>query len=184
MESNKFSRDGLLDFLKQSAIAGALNPATARSRRNAAEQLLTQLTTEEASDLRQLDVDELCSRFHKLQDSSIRPETLKIYNSRLKSALQDYFAWLDNPDDFVSAGGETRPQPVKRAQAGRKSAEEKALEGIRLTATSMPADLLPIPLRPDRVVYIQNLPLDLTADEAEKIQRVVGALAVARDSDS
>lgn len=39
-------------------------------------------------------------------------------------------------------------------------------------------DIIPIPLRPDLVVRIGRLPRDLTVAEAEKIGRVVLALAV------
>ena len=178
MPDTEFSAVGLLDFLKKSAMAGRVNPATARSRRTAAEQLLSQLSETESSDLRQLDVDRLCSRFHKLQGSSIRPETLKLYNARLKAALTDYFSWLDDPQGFVSVGSDTRP--ARRRNAGarhQQSAEDQALEEIRLGAPQRPAEILPIPIRPNRVVFIQNLPLDLSPDEAAKIGRVVAALA-------
>ena len=65
-------------------MAGVIRPSTARARKVAAEQLLVQLKSHERLDLRQLDVDDLCTRFHKLQGSTIRPETLQIYNERLK----------------------------------------------------------------------------------------------------
>ncbi len=182
MAAPKFSKPGLLEFLKESAIAGLLNPATARSRRHAAEQLLMQLDEDEARDLRNLDVDELCGRFHKLQGSTIRPESLRLYNARLKAALSDYFAWIDNPDGFVPTGGEAR-QLRRRGDgaAGDKSSEEQALEAIKLSAPQQPAELIPIPIRPDRVVYVHNLPLDLTPAEADKVARVVKALAAEHD---
>ena len=185
MSDNQYTRDGLLDFLKQSAMAGMINPATARSRRTAAEELLTRLTEEEAEDLRQVDVDELCSRFHKLQGSSIRPETLKLYNNRLKSALKDYFAWSEDPENFVSVGGDARALR-KRADSEkvRRSAEEKALEEIKLGAPEAPAEILPIPIRADLVVFVQNIPLDLTPGEAGKICRVVEALAQSEEDEA
>lgn len=178
MSDNNYTRDRLMEFLKQSAMAGFINPATARSRRTAAEELLTRLTDEESEDLRQVDVDELCSRFHKLQGSSIRPETLKLYNNRLKSALTDFFAWSEDPDNFVSVGGDSRSLRKRSdVERTRRSAEEKALEEIKLGAPETPAEILPVPIRPDLVVFIQNLPLDLTSAEAGKICRVVEALA-------
>lgn len=179
MSDNHYTSNGLLEFLKQSGMAGMINPATARSRRTAAEQLLTQLTSEEQEDLRIVDVDDLCSRFHKLQDSSIRPESLKLYNNRLKSALQDYFAWIDDPDGFVTVGAENRSLR-KRQDADKqiRSAEAKALEEIKLGAPEKPGEILPVPIRPDLVVFVQNLPMDLTLPEARKISRVIEALAV------
>ena len=108
MLEQDYSKSGLLKHLKQSAISGVLSPAVARSRKTAAEQLLSHVTGEERSNLKLLDVDELCSRIHKLEDSSIRVEALNLYNSRLKSALSDYFSWLENPEEFVSNSGSSK----------------------------------------------------------------------------
>ena len=170
-----YTRDGLLRFLKEAAMAGLINPATARSRRNAAEQLLTQLTAPEAADLRNVDIDELCARFHKLQGSSIRPEAIGLYNQRLKAAFADYFRYLDDPDSFTSVGGDRRE--LRKRSGSARSQEEQALEEIRLGVVGQSPDILPVPIRPDLVVYIQNLPLDLTAAEARRISRIVLALA-------
>lgn len=178
MSDQHYTQDGLLEFLKQSGMAGMINPATARSRRTAAEHLLTQLSGDEVQDLRKVDVDDLCSRFHKLQGSSIRPETLRLYNTRLKAALTDYFSWIDDPDGFVSVGAESRSlRKRSESDRGRRSAEEKALEEIRLGVPDKPSEILPVPIRPDLVVFIQGIPLDLTPDEADKIARVIRALA-------
>lgn len=184
MSELDYSKSGLLSFLKQSALAGRINPATARSQRHAAEQLLAQLTPEEAQDLRKLDVDKLCQRFHKLQGSTIRIETMALYRDRLSSSLIDFFNWSENPDGFVSVGGENK-HLRKRNQNNQqaRSAEEQALEEIKLGAAELPKEILPIPLRKNLVVYIQNLPLDLSTSEAEKISRVVLALASDRCSE-
>ncbi|MEM9533525.1 MAG: hypothetical protein AAGA23_21570 [Pseudomonadota bacterium] len=177
--STRYSSQQLLAFLKQSAMEGRINPATARSRRNAAEQLLGQITDAESADLRALDVDDLCSRFHKLQGSSIRPESLEIYGQRLKAALQDFVSFTENPEAFVAAGPENRQLRRRKDRTAGVNEEEKALEAIKLTSLQQPPDLLPIPIREDLVVYVQNLPLDLTEEEAGKIARIVEAHASA-----
>jgi hypothetical protein len=184
MSDQNCTAEGLLGLLKESAMAGMINPATARSRRTAAEQLLSQLSEEEALDLRLVDVDRLCSRFHKLQGTSIRPETLKLYNARLKASLTDYFSWLEDPDGFVSVGAEARTTR-KRSDSNRSkmSSEERALEEIKLGVPQRPAEIIPIPIRDNRVVFVQNLPLDLTPAEAGKIGRVIAALAVNESED-
>ena len=107
MSSEDYTQPKLVQFLRQSTIEGLLNPAIAKSRLNAVEQLSYELTEEEKNDLRLIDVDVLCLRFHKLHDSSIRPEVLELYNKRLKAALVDYFSWLDNPSAFFSIGGDS-----------------------------------------------------------------------------
>lgn len=175
MANRDYSEAAFLDFLRQGTVAGVIRPSTARSRRKAAEQLLVQLKSNERLDLRQLDVDDLCTRFHKLQGSTIRPETLQIYNERLKAGLRDFFRWIDNPDSFTSVEGET-PE-VELVAARDDPGQAQAREQLALDPPRSPHDIFPVPIREDLVVYIQNVPLDLTAREAERIARVVKALA-------
>lgn len=172
MANQDYSKSGLLDFLKQAAVTGIMNPGVARSRKTAAEKLLDHVTAEERINLRQLDVDELCSRIHKIEDSSIREEAMDLYNSRLKSALDDYFCYLGNPESFRSTGSNSAPiVPVQK----RDTAEQLALESITLHHAGTQDDIIPIPLRDDLIVYLQGLPLSLTEQEADKIVAVVKA---------
>jgi len=172
------SVQALLRFLKQAGMEGLINPAVARSRRNAVENLKGEMTESEREDIRSLDVDALASRFHNLDGSSIRVEALALYVKRFKMALADYLKWNDQPDDFKSIGGERiRSQP--RAKDGRSaiSQDQAAAERIRLQASDNPSDVVPIALRPDCTVHLAGLPLDLTSAEAKKIARVVTAFA-------
>jgi hypothetical protein len=101
-----------------------------------------------------------------------------LYNKRVSAALFDYFAWLDDPKSFSSIGGDSFRKD-KRYQATEKevSREQKALEEITLTVSERAPDIVSIPLREDRTVFIQNLPLDLTAREAARIAKVIQALS-------
>ena len=175
MKTGDYSEAAFLDFLRQGTVAGVLRPATTRSRKKAAEYLLVQLRSNERLDLRQLDVDDLCSRFHKLQGSTIRPETLQVYNERLKAGLRDFFSWIEDPGSFTSAEGEA-PE-VQLVAARDDQGQAAAREALALNPPRSPHDIFPVPIRDDLVVYIQNVPLDLTPREAERIARVVVALA-------
>lgn len=176
MDNRKYSEAAFLDFLRQGTVAGVIRPDTARARKRAAEQLLVQLRSHERLDLRQLDVDDLCTRFHKLQGSTIRPETLQIYNERLKAGLRDFFSWIEDPSNFTSAEGET-PE-VQLVAARDDSGQAAAREALALNPPRSPHEIFPVPIREDLVVYVQNVPLDLTPHEAERIARVIRALAV------
>jgi len=176
--NSPYTLDAWLDFLKQAGMEGLINPAAARARRRAVEQLADELLDEERADIRKIDVPELTSRFHKLEGSSIRPETLEIYAGRFESGLREYLSWLDNPSGFVSPRRE-RARAFMRGD-GEQSAltpEARAQERIALEATENPDSIVPVPIRDDVVVYVANLPLDLNEDEAERIARVVQAYA-------
>ena len=183
MAADDYTPDRLMAFLRDAAMQGRINPAVAKSRQSAIEQLFVELDERERADIRRIDVDRLCQRLHKLQDSSIRPEVVMVYNKRVQAALADYFAWLDNPQGFSSIGGDGFRKEKRHAASDKEIArEQKALEEITLAASEWPADLVAVPLREDRIVYVQNLPLDLTAREARKIARVIQALA--QDADA
>ena len=179
MTDQDFSQAAFLEFLRQGAVTGITTPATARSRKLAAEQLLGQLKSHERLDLRVLEVDELCSRFHKLEGSTIRPETLQLYNDRLSSGLKDFIAWTADPISFQSVEGD-KSEAVE--VAGRDTpGQAKAREELMLNPPRHPHDIFPVPLRQDLVVYLQNIPLDMTQAEARKIAAVVQALAIPKD---
>ena len=176
MTDKDYSQTAFLKFLRQGAVTGITSPATARSRKLAAEHLLIQLKSHERLDLRLLDVDELCSRFHKLQGSTIRPENIQVYKERLYSALKDFIAWTSDPAGFQSVEGE-KPEAVFVA-ARDTEGQAQAREELALNPPRSPYDIFPIPIRDDLVVYLQNVPLDMTRAEAGKIAAVVQALAL------
>lgn len=173
------SIDALLQFLKQAGMEGLINPAVARARRNAVMQLSQELTETERADVGRIEVDVLASRFHKLEGSSIRMEALEVYAERFRMALADYLSWLDDPAGFVSAGGERR----RAITRGSISRDQEVAERVVLEATDNPGNIIPIPLRTDQVVYVANLPLDLSREEAARIARVVQAYAAEGEGD-
>ena len=176
MKEQNYSEPAFLEFLRQSAVSGVVKPATGRARKLAAEQLLVQLKSHERLDLRLVDVGELCSRFHKIQGSTIRPENLEVYKTRLGNALADFIKWTEAPAAFVSNEGEL---PEAQVVAARDDAGQSvAREELALNPPRSPHDIFPVPIREDLVVYLQNIPLDMTRQEANKIAAVVQALAV------
>lgn len=177
MPDGTYSIDTLLKFLKHAGMEGMINPAVARARRKAVEQLESELTEAERADVRKLDVDDLASRFHKLEGSSIRSEALSLYAERVRMAQADFLSWADNPAGFESVGGEQR----RAIPRGSLTPEREMGERITLEATENPSNIIPIALREDETVYVANLPLDLTREEADRIARVVRAFA--RDDD-
>lgn len=171
-----YSEASFSKFMRQSVVSGLINPATLRARKLAAEQLLVELKSHERQDLRLVDLDELCSRFHKLEGSSIRPESMDLYKSRLRDALDDFIAWTDDPGKFVPKESEQKQlrDQLKREPEGHRRAREE----LALNPPRNPHQIFPVPIREDLVVYIQNVPLDMTRREADKIAAVVKALAV------
>lgn len=181
MTEKDYSQSAFLKFLRQGALTGITSPATARSRKLAAEHLLIKLKSPERADLRLLDVDELCSRFHKLQGSTIRPENIQVYKERLSGALKDFISWTTDPAGFQSVEGEKPEAVVVAARDDEGMAQ--AREELTLNPPRSPHDIFPVPIREDLVVYLQNIPLDMTRAEARKISAVVQALVLPEEDD-
>lgn len=178
MSQDDYSREALLSFIKQCVMTGVLNPATGRARQNAARNLLPLTTEAEQRDVRLLDISDLAGRFHKLEGASIRPESLEIYQRRLQAALDDFLRWRASPDDFTPSGQAERERvtrPDSESFAPRDPRDE-AREALALDPPRKAGEVFPIPIREDTVVYLQNVPLDLSAREADRICRVVRAL--------
>jgi len=179
MTSNEsYTAEALLNFLKQAGMEGLINPATARARRKALEQLAGELTEDERADIRRIDVEALLSRFHKLEGSSIRSETLQLYGQRVAAALTEYLDWLENPDTFSRARRE-RVRAFSRADD--LTPQQQAAERVTLESIENPSNMVPVPIRDNHTVYLANLPLNLTTEEASRIARVVRAFAEDED---
>ena len=173
MPDGSYSVDTLLEFHKHAGVTGLINPAVARARRKAVEQLADEMSPAERDDVRKLDVDTLASRFHKLDGASIRNEALSLYAERVRMAQVDFLAWSEHPAAFQSVGGEDG----RALPRGSLTAEREVAERVTLESTDNPGNIIPIALRTDATVYIANLPLGLTPQEAERIARVVRGFA-------
>lgn len=184
--SNQKSKAALLDFLEYLARKGLMNKTTISSRKAAVNNVLGILDDEEASDVSKIDLDDVMRRFHNLNGLNYTSDSLTTYKSRVRSALDDFLSYLDNPMAFrPSTGGggrkgQDRPRASlvdtrKRNTAVSSSAVEQTSE---LTPPAVATLILPIPIRADLTVYIQGLPYDLTQAEASKIANVIRAMAV------
>ena len=178
MSDEQYRSSRLVEFLRQAPEQGILNAAVARSRYSAVERVFAELNAEERNDVRLIDVEQVCARLHKMEGSSIRAEVVDLLKSRVEAALTDYINWVRDPKAFVSIGGEAVRGTKRTALSDReRSVEQQALEEIALATSERKSDLISVPLREDVTVYITNVPLDLSPQEAKRITGVIEALA-------
>ncbi len=171
--AGEYSKQALLTYLREAALSGRLHPAVARSRHKAAEALLAYISEEEAADLRRLDLQALETQLIDLPRGNLRPEVVALYTQRLGEGLEEYFSAATT---LGAAATYATTSPGGEAGAPPSAEDRSALEAVRLSFNRYRADIVPIPLGPDRVVYLHDVPSDLTVDEARKIARVVEAL--------
>ena len=181
--SESRSREELLKFLDYVRAKGLMSPNTAESRKASVNKVLGILSEDEAADVTVLDLDHVISRFGNLHGKQYTPESLRSYRSRVKSSIEDFKRYLDNPMAFKpgvskrkgDGNGNLKPQ-VHHLRAENMSTGSPVIERASLTPSAS-INILPIPLRADLVVRIQGLPFDLTEAEAKKIAAVVQAMA-------
>jgi hypothetical protein len=174
------SRQKLLEFLDYLAEKGLMAQATASARKAAANRLLGVLSEEEANDVTALDLDDVMARFHNLEGKRFTPGSLTTYLSRVKSAVDDFRTYLENPLGFRpsvqvrdkrKSEGKNNNGPATTT-TDKRSSVERAVVKVPLASS-----VLPIPIRPEITIYVQGLPYDLTEAEANKIANVIKAMS-------
>jgi len=183
--SSKRSLKDLQLFLDYLGDKGLMAKATAQSRKAAATKILGILTDDEAEDVTQIDLDDVVSRFGHLHGRQYTPQSLVTYKSRLRSALDDFQAYLVNPLSFrPSLHAREKKAPTSR-ETSRPTAVNNSQQpplAPRPSAAPMMADnIVPIAIRADLTVYVQGLPFDLSEREAKKISSVILAMALPGD---
>ena len=169
-----FSKAKLLEFLDFLGNKGLMNKATVAARKAATNTFLGILKPDEAQDLRKIDFDEVAIRFSNLKGPQFKPESIKVYKSRVSSALEDLKRYRTNPISYkpsfvvhkIPPASKTEKESTKQPFAKN---DQQIDEGQGLT--------FPVPIRPNVVIKITGIPSDLTKTEASKIANVVLALA-------
>jgi site-specific recombinase XerD len=180
----KKSREAALEFLEYVAQKGLMAQATARARKAAVSKVLGILDENEARDVTSIDLHAVMSRFGHLQGKGYTPQSLVNYKSRVKTALDDFASYVENPLAFKPSvqarerkaiSGKTSSSVTKNTSEGLTS--EARRQSASTVAGPMASSILPIPIRADLTVHIQGLPFDLTEAEAKKIAGVIQAMA-------
>ena len=178
------SNAALVEFLDYLARKGLMNKTTASSRKAAVNNVLSVLDDEETIDISRIDLDDVMRRFHNLNGMNYTTDSLATYKSRVRSAIEDFISYVENPMAFrPSTGGGRKTREGARTTVIKSQKDNGTLRtqsaGPLLQPPPAVATLiLPIPVRADLTVYIQGLPHDLTQAEASKIANVIRAMAV------
>jgi hypothetical protein len=181
MDAQPRSREALADFHDYLAEKGLMEKNTAHGRKAAVTKVFGILDDVEAADITNVDLEDVMSRFQRLHGRDYTPASLTSYKSRIKSSLDDFISYLNNPLAFrpsVQSRARSKGRLLKEEQGdSTKIRSERRPEQPRPIAVPAGAGLIiPIPLRADLTVHVQGIPFDLTEAEARKIAAVVTAM--------
>src|SRR6185312_947194 len=160
------TRQDFLAFLDWMSEKGLMARNTVAARKAAATRVLGILSDDEARDVTALDLNDVMRRFTNLEGRSYTPGSLTTYQSRLRSALDDFKTYLDKPLSFRPG---VQPRERRKADARKDDNRERA--------PVLATNALSISIRPGTTVVIQGLPYDLNETEAAKIANVIRAMA-------
>lgn len=174
----------LEQFLTYLGKKGLLTPAVAASRKAAANKVFAVLDEDELSDVLSVDVERAVSRFANLHGREYTPSSVQAYASRLRSSLDDFRRYVDDPVNFKIGGSSTSKASKTPAKAPNKargkvpttSATQAEPVSIQ-TGPAVQESIFPIPIRENLTVKIYGLPFDLSDAEANKIAAVIKAMA-------
>jgi len=176
--ANAYSADDLLEFLDHAGDKGLMPAATAQALAVATRNVLGILTDDEKSDLRQVDLDAAIKRFTNKRAKDFNPSSLKEYGRRIRRAVDLFLSWREDPAN-LAVKTRTTAGPRKREKElgsdefmARGTSTEQVPDEVAGTYRSA------IPIRPDLVVTLVNIPNDLTSAEAERIAGFVRMLAL------
>lgn len=164
------------------AEKGLMAPASARAIRAAVSQILKIDDNWESVDVRNLDVDSLFARFRNL--SKIAPGSLAAYESRFRSGLQSYLAYLDNPTSYQPKTRKAAPRDDRATPKSKGTppvvspvATPGSTSPAPMTGSTTKLVVYPFPVRPDVFAELK-LPADLTVDEALRLSAFLKAVAL------
>jgi hypothetical protein len=178
------SQKDLVAFLDFLADKGLMNAQTATSRKASVNTLLSALDAAETADVTALNLDEVARRFLNKRSGEVKPDSVKVYKSRVQSAINDFKRYRADPLNFKVG---LTPRQTSNGRAEKIYAQPTAPDA---TVQAPPAQhhhafvspsemetALPVLIRPDKIVKIVGLPSDLTKQEATKLANIIHAFA-------
>lgn len=171
---------GLVAFLNFAAERGLMNANTAGSLRAATKEVLSAVEPDgwEDLDLATIDTEDYAVRFERLRVGRLKPDSLSVYKSRFRNAVQMYLQYLESPSNW-------RYRPERPAAARKKSAAPPAPaagssepSGHATTPASRPSTIeYPFPVRAGLIAMLR-LPVDLTKAEGRRLAAFIDSLAI------
>ncbi|RXH06296.1 hypothetical protein [Bradyrhizobium vignae] len=182
---NSNSQTDLLAFLDFLASKGLMTVGTVNGRKAAIRTLFSVLDEAELTDVTSLNLDEVSMRFLNKRGAEFKPESVRVYKSRVAGSIDDFRKYRADPLNFKIANASkpvTRTSKPAASQAkevaGSVDQSTPQTTGVFLSPSEI---VFPIPIRPDVVVKVVGLPSDLTKTEAARIGNVINALALLGD---
>lgn len=177
--SNVYTVEDLLGFLEHAGEKGLMPPATATALAVACRNVFGVLSDEEKKGVGRLDLNAVVKRFQNRRAKDFSGSTLKEYDRRVRRAVSLFLDWRQDPANFQAPTRATSPTQKQKANSEPEGEPESvARKGAAVPPAASGTYQTAVPLGPDRIVTLFNVPADLTLAEAERLSKFVKMLAV------
>jgi hypothetical protein len=185
-----YSFEALTEFLKYVADHGLWKANTALSYRTAASKIESDLTEQEAADVRQIDLNLVFQRYMNRNKLKVSPSTLATYKRRLGNAIEEFVRYRGDPMNYrpqLTSGrqpGDSEKSAPENSRKKRKAPRQPAGDEreprdvpAMTPSSTTPMLTVPFPLRPDFLASVQ-IPRDLRKGEADRLAAFIKTLAM------
>lgn len=193
---NDLSIKAFVQFLESLPDLNIIPEATARNLKNSSLLLISSAELPEDEDVRTYAPERFLEGYIRNSESEPSDSTLRAYRSRLMSAIKLFVEHVTG-EAMPAFGKKSGSELLRNASVNfLKIAHDQLQENLGTTTKKRKASVarkssvkdkqddelktfaLPIPLRSDLILTIENLPTDLSIDEAERIATIVKSFAV------
>lgn len=171
---NIYSFSEFYGFLQALPDLDIVPEATARNLKESSLRMLNVATPSPDADVCKLDVEIVASQYELTSDADVSQATIQSYKSRLQSAIQKFIDYQNKKFGVVMVKNEQCEPILPRRRRRVTSTEVKKDATVEAVKTFE----LPIPIRDGLVLKVDNLPMDLSYDEAERIATIIKSFAI------
>lgn len=199
-QASKYTVQDLLRFLEGLEERGRMKPNTVRPWRHTVQRVFEGVGEDIAEadvrdyysleDLNNLDaLEELLTRYQNKLNKEVSSATLQTYRARIARAIEEFLRYQQDPFNYKpgvqtrstkkgagrKSGSESKEQPKAEGTPPPEPPASRPNEGTKADPSKAPD--VPFFLRKDRIIWVSNLPTDLTPQECERLSAFFHSMA-------
>src|SRR5690606_37233860 len=160
--SSGYQFEDLINFYDFARRDRNMARALSYARKSSCRKIYPYLTDDEKADVRKINLDKVIERISKLNGADLTPDKLKAHQGQVRKAIEEFLAYKQDPEGWEPAS----KQPTEQD----KQEIREALATYQF------------PMRPNLIVTLEGLPLDMTRREAQRLSDFIGTLALVDDT--
>lgn len=185
---SELNKQSLLEFLDWAGEKGLMRKANAQNMKVACNAVLGVLEESESEDLSKINLDSVFQRYENLNSLNAKPETMKVYRRRLRSAIGEFISYNNDRTNWRPSAGQRTNSSIKKTKQKKErpshtrvdDPNEPLIDGILDDVSKITHQF---PLRQDVIVSITGIPFDVTRHEMGRLTAYVSNLVAASDED-